>query len=711
MTYLPSSIQELIGKCRWFIQSRRTLILATGIALVLTLGTIKLRKRPEVDLHARFGGPNRFLPLGLFSRSRERFHRALGMFADTYGGVYCIKITTKDVVVVSDPELIRQVLTERPNTYIRRFNKINVLPFSGMFTTEGSALGRSSQEVQQALRDTIVGSGHAFMLSIFPWMTRDRFPWNLNPFIKKLHLGIKRLNELCDEIASGRQAERQAGVQASRRDLLDKLLHLDQEDLRGNIITFFIAGSDTSAMSVAWCLYYLCLNPCIQNQARAEVDALGRDPETMKDVDELPLVGCCVLEALRFLPVLGFLPKSLDHMHRALEIFADTYGSIYCVKHCESKCRHTRTEYQETLLKRVLERDLCRVTRVTGMDVVVLSDPDLIRQVLKERPNNFTRFGNEDKIMPFSGMFTAEGEEWKRNRRLGAPAFNEKNSTAMIPDMSRVALKLVSLSVIGLEWFNKRSTIQWQGQLHTGLKRLRGNCDEIIRERLEERRAGVRDKRRDLLDKLLDLDREDLLGNLITFFIAGSDTSAMTVAWCLYYLCLNPCIQSEARAEVDALGHDPETMEDLNLVPYIECCVLEALRLQPPSAFLLHECIADTSLNGKTVPPGTVVITLIRKAMVTTSQGGTIFKPERWLSRDGSAVDRTRAREHLAFGGGPRQCPGQNMAIIEATIVVALILRHFDGLRLRNTPENVRGEIKLTYGPKNLELVMSQRDS
>ncbi|KAF4709198.1 hypothetical protein FOZ62_017857, partial [Perkinsus olseni] len=107
-------------------------------------------------------------------------------------------------------------------------------------------------------------------------MTRDRFPWNLNPFIKKLHLGIKRLNELCDEIASGRQAERQAGVQASRRDLLDKLLHLDQEDLRGNIITFFIAGSDTSAMSVAWCLYYLCLNPCIQNQARAEVDALGR---------------------------------------------------------------------------------------------------------------------------------------------------------------------------------------------------------------------------------------------------------------------------------------------------------------------------------------------------------------------------------------------------------------------------------------------------
>ncbi|KAF4729466.1 hypothetical protein FOZ63_001867, partial [Perkinsus olseni] len=160
------------------------------------------------------------------------------------------------------------------------------------------ALGHNSREVQRALKDIMVGSGHAFMLSNFPWMTRDRFPWNLNPFIKKLHLGVKRLNELCDEIASRRQAERQAGVQASRRDLLDKLLHLDQEDLRGNIITFFIAGSDTSLR----CLYYLCLNTCIQSKARAEVDALVCDPETMKDVDELPLVECCVLEALRLQP-------------------------------------------------------------------------------------------------------------------------------------------------------------------------------------------------------------------------------------------------------------------------------------------------------------------------------------------------------------------------------------------------------------------------
>ncbi|EER04901.1 cytochrome p450, putative, partial [Perkinsus marinus ATCC 50983] len=62
------------------------------------------------------------------------------------------------------------------------------------------------------------------------------------------------------------------------------------------------------------------------------------------------------------------------------------------------------------------------------------------------------------------------------------------------------------------------------------------------------------------------------------FLIAGSDTTAMTVAWCLYYLALYPEIQNSARVEVDALGHDPNTMEDLGKLVFVKCCVLEALR-------------------------------------------------------------------------------------------------------------------------------------
>ncbi|KAF4686317.1 hypothetical protein FOZ63_002109, partial [Perkinsus olseni] len=97
------------------------------------------------------------------------------------------------------------------------------------------------------------------------------------------------------------------------------------------------------------------------------------------------------------------------------------------------------------------------------------------------------------------------------------------------------------------------------------------------------------------------------------------------------------------------------TIADLNQLPYVECCILETLRLQPPAVFLLNECIRDTVLDGKRIPCGTVVATLFRKAMVAESQGGKTFKPQRWLTHDGSAVDQSLVRDHLAFGGTRRK--------------------------------------------------------
>ncbi|KAF4647483.1 hypothetical protein FOZ61_004108, partial [Perkinsus olseni] len=165
-----------------------------------------------------------------------------------------------------------------------------------------AAVVRRSGDIQQAMADALAGSDYAAGLRRFPWMTRDRFPWNLNPMIRKMHTGVKGLNRICDEIISSRRAEQQAaarGGRVERRDLLDKLLHLDPVDLRGNLVTFLIAGSDTTAMTLSWCLYYLSLNPQFQTKARAEVDALGHDPKTIADLNRLSYVECCILEALR----------------------------------------------------------------------------------------------------------------------------------------------------------------------------------------------------------------------------------------------------------------------------------------------------------------------------------------------------------------------------------------------------------------------------
>ncbi|EER09040.1 cytochrome p450, putative [Perkinsus marinus ATCC 50983] len=127
------------------------------------------------------------------------------------------------------------------------------------------------------------------------------------------------------------------------------------------------------------------------------------------------------------IPFLGFIPESVDHIFHTFEIYADTYGDVYHIK-------------------------------ILGGDVLVVSDPELIRDVLNARPRTYFRPSNRDKILPIEGMFTTEGKVWKRNRRLGAPAFNDINSSAMIPDMSKVALRLIQQ----LKSFSQDGVIVWR---------------------------------------------------------------------------------------------------------------------------------------------------------------------------------------------------------------------------------------------------------
>ncbi|KAF4743874.1 hypothetical protein FOZ63_015150, partial [Perkinsus olseni] len=139
---------------------------------------------------------------------------------------------------------------------------------------------------------------------MFPYMTRNRFPWNLNPRIKKFYSSVERLKKFANDLAVQRRRE---GGELGRADLLDKLLQLEKNDLEGNLVTFIIAGSESTSVTLSWCLYYLSLYPEAQARARAEVDNLGRDPETNDDLEELPFVESCFLEALRIQPPVPLL--------------------------------------------------------------------------------------------------------------------------------------------------------------------------------------------------------------------------------------------------------------------------------------------------------------------------------------------------------------------------------------------------------------------
>ncbi|KAF4687758.1 hypothetical protein FOZ60_003513 [Perkinsus olseni] len=379
--------------------------------------------------------------------------------------------------------------------------------------------------------------------------------------------------------------------------------------------------------------------------------------------------------------LLGFVPESIQHSCSTLEILADTYGDAYAM-------------------------------RIMGRDCLILTDAKLIREVFKKRPYSYARGFNEEKLFSVSGMLTTEGEEWKRHRRLGAPALNAANAAAMVPGVALVAKRFVRrlrelarqnddrvvweppksvlpmifdslcICLFGKDFHleNPNDTLAPDGsqgiteaiedltsgadhiltrvvhpvmardrfpwnlhpmikKFHSGVRRLSKFGEDLAAKRRAEKEST---RRVDLLSKLLQLNKEDLQGNLVTIFVTGSDTTTLSISWCLYYLCVYPDLQARARAEIDLLGHDPETSEDLDNLPFIESCLIESIRvvrylqlpglswiydqLQPAIAVLGHEAITEVSVGGKKVAAGTMVLTLLRKHLRTSAGGGSQFK-------------------------------------------------------------------------------------
>ncbi|KAF4739148.1 hypothetical protein FOZ62_010707, partial [Perkinsus olseni] len=182
--------------------------------------------------------------------------------------------------------------------------------------------------------------------------------------------------------------------------------------------------------------------------------------------------------------------------------------------------------------------------------------------------------------------------------------------------------------------FTTRNHFPWNldpmiKKFHTSIERLNKFASDLA---MQRRAEGGECRRSDLLGKLLQLEKRDLEGNIVTFFFAGSETASAALAWCLYYLCLYPNAQARARKEVDALGRNPENDDDLGQLPFVESCILETLRLQPPAPVILNETTAEMSFRGHEVPVGSWMVALIRKQMRSNAEGGSFFSPQRWLT-------------------------------------------------------------------------------
>jgi len=170
--------------------------------------------------------------------------------------------------------------------------------------------------------------------------------------------------------------------------------------------------------------------------------------------------------------------------------------------------------------------------------------------------------------------------------------------------------------------------------------------------------------------------------DVVTFMLAGHDTTGYTVAWILTELSRNPDVQRKLQKELDQQNPKrlPWTIEMLRDTPYQDCVIKEAMRLWPVAAMgpTAREIDRDIPVGGgKVIPKGSFVSMNLFATFRSGIQDPDSFIPERWEKPSNPDAGRLE-KMHIPFGAGKRVCVGQNLAYLELRMVVATMLQRFD---------------------------------
>lgn len=372
----------------------------------------------------------------------------------------------------------------------------------------------------------------------------------------------------------------------------------------------------------------------------------------------------------------------------------------------------------------------------TGKRWHMVMDPSTIRQILLDRVEDYPKsIVTKNLLKPAIGdsLFIAEGAHWRWQRRAAAPVFSHRNVLNLAPVMTAAAERAVdriaaagpravnlldemvttTFDVIGdvtfsgggsfdrdavhgaidhyiaeagkISLFDILGFPDWvprPGRMMTGkaLNEMKAMADSAI----EDRATRGNDGTPDLLDLLLEgvdpktkrqMNTSELRDNLLTFIVAGHETTALTLAWAMYLVGFDQDVQDRARAEVQSvLQGRPATGSDVEKLPFIRMIIDETLRMYPPAGMISRTAQKHDTLCGTEILPGETVMIPIyalgRNEMLWDNPD--TFNPERFADR--KAIDRYA---YLPFGDGPRICIGASFAVQEAVIILATLLGRF----------------------------------
>jgi cytochrome P450 len=176
---------------------------------------------------------------------------------------------------------------------------------------------------------------------------------------------------------------------------------------------------------------------------------------------------------------------------------------------------------------------------------------------------------------------------------------------------------------------------------------------------------------------------EQLRVEVMTFLLAGQETTSLALTWTWYLLSEHPDLRRRLEDEIDVvLGGRPPDYADLARLPYTRMVVDEAMRLYPPAWGISRQALADDELGGFPLRRGWLafVIPYVLHRLPAFWPDPETFDPNRFTP------ERNASRPkfvYLPFGAGPRQCIGNHFALIEAPLIVATLSQAY---RLRMVP-------------------------
>ena len=368
----------------------------------------------------------------------------------------------------------------------------------------------------------------------------------------------------------------------------------------------------------------------------------------------------------------------------------------------------------------------------------LITNPADVRHVLQDNARNYHKSPLYAKLRASlgNGLLTSEDEFWLRQRRIAQPAFHRQRiatlagimadsardtaarwqSIAALGEPSDVAEEMMRLTrtvvlraLLGADLGPFAATIDhawtvlnqhigesfWSlgftDRLPTSKYRrfqaaravLRGAVDHVISQR---RNTPSGDGDGDLLSMLLSardeetgeaMTDEQLRVEVTTFLLAGQETTSLALTWTWYLLSQHPESQRRLEEEIDTVldGRAPEYGDLVNL-PYTRMVIDEAMRLYPPAWGFSRQALSDDELGGFHLPRGWLafVIPYVLHRLPAFWQNPDAFDPERFLPE--RSADRPKF-VYLPFGAGPRQCIGNQFALIEAHLIVATLAQRY----------------------------------